>query len=340
MFKFTVGNILEADTKCLVNTVNCEGYMGKGIAYQFKLKFPENNREYIKVCKNKSLHIGALQPFWEQNKLIINFPTKDKWRDNSKVEYIEIGLSELGKLINLLAIESIAIPPLGCGNGGLNWNEIKPLIVQYLTPFANTTEILIYEPSKYFVATTTEPPKINASHLILMKFKLNLNKFNKRRLQKTAYFMNLFSVKDYFKFPKNKYGTYAPSVDILSKNIKEYQNFYNINTEEALRLAQTTIISKSIEETIKAFTVAIDKATNFVNKIIDDEELELLSTICSLLNSQRELALEDIIREVKEWSPIKAIKFPQSSILNALSTLLDNNIIQINLFGLYSLTRK
>ena len=75
---------------------------------------------------------------------------------------------------------------------------------------------------------TTEPPKINASHLILMKFKLKLNKFNKRRLQKTAYFMNLFSGKDYFNFPNNKYGTYAHSVDILSKNIKEYQNFYQL----------------------------------------------------------------------------------------------------------------
>lgn len=202
MFDFTVGNILEATTECLVNTVNCEGYMGKGIAYQFKLKFPENNREYVKACKTKSLKIGTLHYFWEQEKLIVNFPTKNKWREKSEIDYIRVGLSELVNLIILSKIKSIAIPPLGCGNGGLNWADIKPVIIEYLTPVSESIEILIYEPSKYFEAKSTESPKLNTSHLVLMGFKLELRKFNKLRLQKTAHFMNLFSGKVYFKFSK------------------------------------------------------------------------------------------------------------------------------------------
>ena len=119
MLTFITGDLLESSADCLVNTVNCEGYMGKGIAYQFKLKYPNNNKDYVKACKNKSLTVGKLHYFIEDNKVIINFPTKDKWRQKSKVEYIINGLNELVKLLPQLNIKSIAIPPLGCGNGGL-----------------------------------------------------------------------------------------------------------------------------------------------------------------------------------------------------------------------------
>jgi O-acetyl-ADP-ribose deacetylase (regulator of RNase III) len=337
MFKFTVGDILEADVECLVNTVNCEGYMGKGIAYQFKLRFPENNKEYVKACRNQSLRIGTLHYFLEKEKLIINFPTKDKWRKKSEINYIHQGLSELVKLINSLKIKSIAIPPLGCGNGGLNWTEVKPLIIEYLTPVSDSVEILIYEPSKYFVAKSTEAPKLNASHLVLMDFKSKLWEFNKLRLQKTAYFMNLFSGQSYFKFSKNKFGPYAHSIDILSKDIKQFQNFYNVTNDEAFNLAKATFISKSIDQKLKSLSNAIEEATNFVNEIVKDEDLELFSTICYLLEVERELTSEKIIIEIKEWSAQKADKFSEEIILDALNFLLKKNMLHKNLLGLYSL---
>ena len=340
MFKFTVGNILESDSECLVNTVNCEGYMGKGIAYQFKLRFPENNKDYIKACRNKFLKIGTLHYFWEKEKLIINFPTKDKWREKSEINYIHQGLSELVKLIDSLKIKSIAIPPLGCGNGGLNWTDIKPLIIEYLNPVADSVEILIYEPSKYFVAKSTEAPKLNASHLVLMNFKSRLCSFNKLRLQKTAYFMNFFLGQNYFKFSKNKFGPYAHSIDILTKDIKQFQDFYSVTTDEALNLAKATLISKSIDQKLKTLNKAIQEATNFVNEIVNDEELELLSTICSLLESDTELTSEDVVRQIKEWSPLKAKKFSEERILEAIIFLLERQIIQKNLLGLYSLIKK
>lgn len=137
MIKYVKGNLLESEAECLVNTVNCEGVMGKGIAYQFKLKFPENNRDYIKACKSGALVIGKLHYWKEDGKVIINFPTKDTWRKKSEIEFIEKGLNELVLLIPKLGIKSIAIPPLGCGNGGLQWGEVKKLILNKIEKYEN-----------------------------------------------------------------------------------------------------------------------------------------------------------------------------------------------------------
>ena len=133
MINFITGNLLESNAECLINTVNCEGYMGKGIAYQFKLKYPNNNRDYVKACKSGALKVGKLHYFKEDNKIIINFPTKDKWRQKSKIEYIIYGMDSLVNLLPILKVKSIAIPPLGCGNGGLEWNDVKSLIVTKLS---------------------------------------------------------------------------------------------------------------------------------------------------------------------------------------------------------------
>ncbi|MEP0868602.1 macro domain-containing protein [Trichocoleus desertorum AS-A10] len=339
MLQFTTGNILESTAECLVNTVNCEGYMGKGIAYQFKLRFPKNNSEYIKACKSGELRIGKIHYYCEDNKLILNFPTKNKWREKSKHEYIHQGLSELIDLIDSLSIKSIAIPPLGCGNGGLNWSDIRPVILEYLEPLSNSVDVFIYEPSTYFKARGVEAPKLNVSHVVLMKFKLKLKRFNKLRLQKTAYFMNIFLGKNYFKFYKHKYGPYAHSIDILTKDIKEFQDFYQIPTEEALKLVLNIVTSKATDQKMKDFGEPIEQATDFVNEISTDKQLELIATICSLLEPDKELTFNNIIKEIKAWSDEKANKFNEAEVLEALEFLMVKNIVQLNLMGLYNLVR-
>ena len=100
MISFVTGNILDSDAFALVNKVNCEGYMGKGLAYQFKLRYPEMNSEYVKQCKSHMLSPGIIHSYQEGTKLIVNFPTKDKWRERSKMEYITSGLDALIELIN------------------------------------------------------------------------------------------------------------------------------------------------------------------------------------------------------------------------------------------------
>ena len=119
--------------------------MGKGIAYQFKMRFPEMNAEYVKQCKSHKLRPGILHTYFEGTKLIVNFPTKDKWREKSKMDYITSGLDALVTLIKEKQIPSIAIPPLGSGNGGLIWSEVKQLIIEKLSSLEDAVDIYVYE---------------------------------------------------------------------------------------------------------------------------------------------------------------------------------------------------
>uniref|UniRef100_UPI002637D35F type II toxin-antitoxin system antitoxin DNA ADP-ribosyl glycohydrolase DarG n=1 Tax=Clostridium sp. TaxID=1506 RepID=UPI002637D35F len=312
MIVYTTGDLLKSKAEALVNTVNCEGYMGKGIAYQFKLEYPENNESYIKACKTGALRVGKLHYYTEKGKIVINFPTKDKWRAKSKIEYIELGLDELILLINRLNIKTIAIPPLGSGNGGLIWSEVKQLIEKKLSVISNRVEIMIYEPSQNYISLPVEEPKLSTSGLILMDIKGKLRRFDTLRLQKTAYFINIFSGENYFKFGRHKYGPYDNAIAIISKNIKEYQKYHNVkNTEEAYRILYKKIVSEKVENKLKELEPFIKKSTEFVNSISNNKELECLATVTYLIEEKNGLSEDEIINGFKSWSEDKANKYSE-----------------------------
>lgn len=150
MLTYKTGNLLHSNAQALVNAVNIVGVMGKGIALQFKESFPLNFKLYQKACKNGTLKTGKM--FTTETgessgpKYIINFPTKTHWRTNTKPEYIEEGLDDLVTVIKEKQIQSIAIPALGCGNGGLNWKDVKPLIEAKLSVLPENINIEIYGP--------------------------------------------------------------------------------------------------------------------------------------------------------------------------------------------------
>lgn len=126
------GDIFVTNADILVNPVNCVGVMGAGLALQFKNRFPDNYRVYRNWCQSGDATIGKLCFYkTNNNQIIINFPTKDHWRYKSKYEYIEKGLITLQKYVNNIYVKSIAIPPLGCGLGGLEWDKVVKLIEQY-----------------------------------------------------------------------------------------------------------------------------------------------------------------------------------------------------------------
>lgn len=342
MIKFIVGNLLESDADCLINTVNCEGFMGKGIAYQFKVKYPNNNKDYIKACKDHTLTIGKLHYFKEDGKLIINFPTKDKWRQKSKIEYIESGLTALIALIPSLGVKSFAIPPLGCGNGGLEWYVVKNILIQRLEPLSAIYDFIIYEPSHSYITIPKEPPKLNTSALVLMNIKLKLNKFNTFRLQKTAYIMNYYLDTPYFKFKKHKYGPYDHSIEIISKNIKEFQLYYNsLSTEDAYLLAYRNLVSKNVIEKLDTLMPALLKATEYVNHIEDKKDLECITTIMYLIdNSELHIKNDvELISLFRDWSEDKSNRFTDVEILKGIRYLIDTNIISNNLIG-YELNKR
>lgn len=150
MLRFTQGNLLEAKVDAVVNTVNTVGVMGKGIALMFKDKFPENYKAYAAACKRGDVEIGRMfvteslelsKPRW-----VINFPTKKHWRHPSKIEWIAEGLKDLRAVIKEKGIRSIAIPPLGSGNGGLEWSDVRPKIEEALSELADV-EVVVYEPT-------------------------------------------------------------------------------------------------------------------------------------------------------------------------------------------------
>lgn len=154
MFKYVVGDILKTNCKCILNPVNCVGTMGKGLALQIAKAYPETVQPYKEDCQDGSLSIGHPTSFkTKDGKTILNFPTKDHWRDPSKYRYIEEGLEKLAFLIELTGDKksdlSFAIPPLGCGLGGLKYDFVHELILQYLSKFKDIIFELYIEQNWY-----------------------------------------------------------------------------------------------------------------------------------------------------------------------------------------------
>ena len=132
MLTYIKGDLLNSPAQVLVNTVNTVGVMGKGIALDFKNRYPEMFKAYQNQCDKKNLEIGKLILWKDDEKWVLLFPTKKHWRSPSKIDYIEKGLDKFVKSYESLGIESIAFPRLGCGNGGLQWDSVKPIMEQYL----------------------------------------------------------------------------------------------------------------------------------------------------------------------------------------------------------------
>lgn len=339
MFIYNTGDMFKSEADCLINTVNCEGYMGKGIAYQFKLLFPENNKDYINACKTGSLRIGTLHYYVEKGKTIINFPTKNKWRENSQIDYIEKGLNELVHLLPTLNVHTIAVPPLGCGNGGLEWTEVRLLIEKKLKELSERYTFILYEPSKSYKQIATSIPQMSVSSLVLMDIKMKLNRFNKIRLQKASYFTNIFYNEEYFKFDKYHYGPYTYSIDIISRNIRQFQSYYGLNdTKDTYDMVYKIICSDKTNKTLEAIRPAIIKATNYVNSIKSDKGLEGISTVLYLLQKNEEMDSDRIIKEFKMWSEDKDNRFSAQYIMECIGYLLDTGIIEMGFFGNYRIS--
>lgn len=338
MIEYTKGNMFECNADCLINTVNCEGFMGKGIAYQFKMRFPENNKSYVKACKSGELVVGKMHSFTEEGITIINFPTKNKWRENSKIEYIENGMEALVELLPKLAVKKIAIPPLGCGNGGLDWTEVKKIVENKISDISDRYDFVIFEPSSSYAAIPKKPPHISVSGLVLLDIRLNLTRFNSIRLQKAGYFTNFFLEEEYFRYDKWKYGPYSHSVDIVARNIKEYQNYYGFdNSQKTFEQIYRVICSEKVDSKFDKLHIAVKKSTEYVNAIQTDKKLEGVSTVLYLVQNGNPKNKEQLISGFKEWSPDKAKRFSEKYISECIDYLEQTFIISVDICGNYEL---
>jgi O-acetyl-ADP-ribose deacetylase (regulator of RNase III) len=224
----THGDLLKQDdVDAIVNTVNCVGVMGKGIALQFKNKWPGNFAAYQTACKAGKVRPGKMMVFdsgaYAQPHFIINFPTKDHWRGNSKLSFIEDGLRDLAAQVRALDIRSIAIPPLGCGNGGLDWQDVKPLIER---AFADLPEVdvRVFEPGAAPDAKSmevrTSRPRMTPGRAAILKSIDTYRELNygltKIEVQKLGYFLQVAGQDLRLQFEKHLYGWRATSSWVLA----------------------------------------------------------------------------------------------------------------------------
>lgn len=219
MVELVTGNLLEADVDALVNTVNTKGVMGKGVALQFKRAFPENYKAYRSACAAGQVKLGRMFVFdsgrLQRPHYIINFPTKDHWRSRSRLTDIDAGLNDLRRVLTELDIQSIALPPLGCGLGGLRWSDVRPRIEHALAELP--VRALVFEP-----AGAPQPERMpdRRERPSMTPFRAALIRLLRRYLapgetasplevQKLLYFLQEAGEPLRLTFVKQRYGPYA-----------------------------------------------------------------------------------------------------------------------------------
>ncbi len=231
MIEHAKGNLLTADAEALVNTVNCAGYMGKGIALQFKQAFPDNFKAYEKACRAHEVQPGRMFIFETGSmvnpRYIINFPTKRHWRGKSRVEDIESGLKALMGDVKRLGIRSIAVPPLGSGLGGLDWNVVQPMIRQAFAALPDV-RVLLYAPQGAPAAkdmpVRTARPKMTPARALFIKLMDQYLALHYRRtlleIQKLAYFLQEAGEPLRLRFEKGLYGPYAHNLNKVLETLE------------------------------------------------------------------------------------------------------------------------
>lgn len=231
MIELVTGNLLAAEAEALVNTVNCVGFMGKGIALQFKQAHPENFDFYAKACRAKEVEPGRMLVFETGRlvnpKYIINFPTKRHWRGRSRIEDIQSGLEALIDEVRQRKIRSIAVPPLGCGHGGLSWAVVRPMIEGAFAEVPDVT-VLLYEPTGSPDPKTmpigTKPPNMTVARALFIALMDRYAALAYPRtlleIQKLAYFLQEAGEPLSLNYEAGHYGPYAQNLNKVLERIE------------------------------------------------------------------------------------------------------------------------
>lgn len=324
MIQYITGNILDSNAQALVNTVNTMGVMGKGIALQFKKAYPNNYKAYEKACKNKELQVGKMFVTLDSNtttgeRIIINFPTKTNWRKPSEYKYIEDGLENLVEVINEKVIRSIAIPPLGAGNGGLNWEKVKKTIEQKLGQL--NVNIYVYEPTLQIQEhLTKERVKLTDARALLLYVLYDLVKngeyVSEFSSEKVCYFLQKFGAKKYFKleFEPNFYGPYSGKVRFVLNAINGsyLMGYSDMNKKPFEPLTLVSDAYETVKNHVESSKELLEIATKtivFLRGFYSDFALELLSSIDYISTKENTLDRQTISKGLEKWSDRKRTLF-------------------------------
>ncbi len=325
MIRFSVGDLLQAKTEALVNTVNTVGVMGKGIALQFKEAFPHNYKMYADTCKRHELAPGKLLAVWDNNlllgkRLIINFPTKTHWRKPSEYSFVEDGLVALRELIAEEKISSIALPPLGCGNGGLDWNVVRPMIEEHLKGL--DSEIVVFEPNDHIKATLQKQATTKAAKLTPARAQLLYALFAYESMgehsslfaaNKLAYFYQRLGQPLQLTFTAQHYGPYAIGVE---KVLYALNGVYLKGLEQGeakafeplmLNYEKWQEVNDYINSELSPEAKAINqKLVALIDGFSSDLSLEILATTDFIVQNNPEFGIDEIMGQIQSWSNRKS----------------------------------
>lgn len=324
------GDLLEQDNvEAIVNTVNCVGVMGKGIALQFKKKWPANFKAYATACKAGEVQVGRLFIYntglLATPQYIINFPTKDHWRQPSRIEFIEAGLADLLAQIKNLSISSIAIPPLGCGNGGLDWQQVKPLILNAFSAMPEL-EVRLFEPPEPSPDMNTRPkkprPKMTSGRAAILKvldaYRTLNDGVSKIEIQKLAYFLQETGENLQLDFVKHQYGPYAETLRHALDNMEGHyirslpvdidgQGIFPV--EEALLAAETFIQAQTPQ-----LAARIARVAELIDGFQSPYGMELLATVHWVARHELADSPNKAIVAVQAWNTRKRNIMPPEHI--------------------------
>lgn len=344
MIELTTGNLLKADAEALVNTVNCVGVMGKGIALQFKQAFPENYRAYAKACKDKEVQLGSVYIFSSGRllnpKYIVNFPTKGHWRAKSRLDDIETGLSDLVKRVKELGIKSIAIPPLGSGLGGLKWEDVRPRIEAAFSEIPEV-KLLLYTPKGSPAANKmpigTKRPNMTKGRALLIRLLEIYGSMGYRHslleVQKLMYFMQQSGEALRLKFTPHKFGPYAENLHhVLQRIDGHFIRGYGDRSSKA----QIYLLPGAVEAAISTLKKEREAEQHLetVERLIQGFEtpygMELLSTVHWVALALPEPArnIDNVVVKVQQWSKRKEYLFKPNHIRKAWQRLLSEHWLQ------------
>lgn len=329
MIRFERGDILAADVEALVNTVNTVGVMGRGIALQFKKAFPDNFKAYEAACKRGEIETGKLFVFdtgrMVNPRWIVNFPTKRHWRGDSRLEYIESGLEALVREIEVRGIKSIAVPPLGCGLGGLEWSTVRPTIVRALERFTDV-EIVIFEPggvplAKEMVRSSKAPKMTEGRAALVGLMQRYLGSLMEPyvtllEVHKLMYFLQADGQPLKLAYKKHLYGPYAENLRHVLSDIEGHLITGYADGGDAPD-KQLELIPTAVPEAIAfldghpAAKARFERVVDLVEGFANPFGMELLATVHWVATQEGAKSADEALAMLKAWNSRKAMFKPE-----------------------------
>lgn len=344
MIEITRGDILQADAEALVNTVNCVGVMGRGIALQFKKEFPDNFRQYKAVCDEGGMRPGEMLVVnlnrLQNPRYVINFPTKRHWRGKSCIKDIESGLKTLVEDIRQHQIQSVAIPPLGCGLGGLDWSQVRRLIEEAFRP-APEVEVLIYEPSGAPAAPkmvkTREKPNMTVGRAVLLGLMRRylaaaMDPFvSLLEIHKLMYFMQEAEEPLRLNFAKAPYGPYAENLRHVLNLMEGHfiSGYGDAEDDPQKQIELKDKASEKAERFLQKHTATrqrFDRVVDLIEGFETPYGMELLATVHWVAEHENAASIDDTVSKVYSWNDRKRI-FQEQHVRTAWQVLEDKGWI-------------